>query len=279
MAVTADEFFGRPTEELIVAGITGTSGKTTTSFLLAAILEAAGLRPGMIGTIETRIGRARLDAVRTTPEAIDLQRSFRAMLDGGDRSCTLEATSHGSQLRRLDRVRFGCLVFTNLSQDHLDLHGTMEEYFQAKRRLFMETRPPAAINIGDSWGRRLAVDLPDALTYGLEGSPAIGREALDGDHPRVAWEVQRRERAGRRGRGTAARGRRPRDHPGAGIGEGRARPVRACGRGPAVRSDRGLLAQARRPRERPAGRRATCPPAVSSASSAAAATATARNGR
>jgi UDP-N-acetylmuramoyl-L-alanyl-D-glutamate--2,6-diaminopimelate ligase len=180
MAVAADEFFGRPTEELVVAGVTGTSGKTTTSFLLAAILEAAGLRPGMIGTIESRIGGRRLAAVRTTPEAIDLQRSFRAMLDSGDRSCTLEATSHGSQLRRLDLVRFGSLVFTNLSQDHLDLHGTMEEYFQAKRRLFLETRPPAAINIGDPWGRRLAIDRPDALTYGLDVSAEIGREALAG---------------------------------------------------------------------------------------------------
>jgi UDP-N-acetylmuramoyl-L-alanyl-D-glutamate--2,6-diaminopimelate ligase len=180
MAVAADEFFGRPTEELVVAGVTGTSGKTTTSFLLVAILEAAGLRPGLIGTIETRIGGERRAAVRTTPEAVDLQRSFRAMLDAGDRSCALEATSHGSLLRRLDRVRFGCLVFTNLSQDHLDLHGTMEDYFQAKRRLFVETRPPAAINVDDPWGRRLLADRPDALTYGLTGEAAIGSGALGG---------------------------------------------------------------------------------------------------
>ena len=112
------QLFGRPIKSWIVAGVTGTSGKTTTTFLLAVILEAAGLRPGLIGTIETRVGGERQAAVRTTPEAVDLQRSFRAMLDAGDRSCALEATSHGSQLRRLDRVRFGCLVFTNLSQDH-----------------------------------------------------------------------------------------------------------------------------------------------------------------
>src|SRR3954447_10101039 len=180
MAVAADEFFSRPTEELVVAGVTGTSGKTTTTFLLAAILEAAGLRPGLIGTIESRIGGERTKAVRTTPEAIDLQRSFREMLDAGDRSCALEATSHGSELRRLDRVRFGCLVFTNLSQDHLDLHGTMEEYFAAKRRLFVETRPPAAINVGDEWGRRLLEDRPDALTYGLVDGAAVGAEALHG---------------------------------------------------------------------------------------------------
>src|SRR4051812_30160923 len=180
MAVAADEFYGRPTEQLVVAGVTGTSGKTTTAFLLAAILDAAGLRPGLIGTIETRIGGTRRGAVRTTPEAIDLQRSFREMLDAGDRSCALEATSHGSQLRRLDRVRFGCLVFTNLSQDHLDLHGTMEDYFEAKRRLFVETRPPAAINVGDEWGRRLFRDRPDALTYGLADDAEVGAAALDG---------------------------------------------------------------------------------------------------
>src|SRR3954467_5136737 len=167
MATAAVVFFDDPTKELEVAGVTGTNGKTTTSYLVCAILEAAGRRPGLLGTSESRVGGERRPAVRTTPEAIDLQRSFREMLDAGDRSCALEATSHGSQLRRLARVRFGCLVFTNLSQDHLDLHGTMEEYFEAKRRLFVETRPPAAINVGDEWGRRLLGDRPDALTYGL----------------------------------------------------------------------------------------------------------------
>jgi UDP-N-acetylmuramoyl-L-alanyl-D-glutamate--2,6-diaminopimelate ligase len=180
MPLAADEFFGRPTETLRVAGVTGTSGKTTTAFLLHAVLDAAGLRPGLIGTIETRIGGEPQPAVRTTPESIDLQRAFRQMLDAGDRSCALEATSHGSELHRLDRVRFACLVFTNLSQDHLDLHGTMERYFQAKRRLFLDGRPPAAINVGDEWGRRLLQDRPDALTYGLAPGAELGPDALDG---------------------------------------------------------------------------------------------------
>jgi UDP-N-acetylmuramoyl-L-alanyl-D-glutamate--2,6-diaminopimelate ligase len=180
MPVAADEFFGRPTETLRVAGVTGTSGKTTTTFLLHAVLEAAGLQPGLIGTIETRIGGERRPAVRTTPESVDLQRAFRQMLDAGDSSCALEATSHGSELHRLDRVRFACLVFTNLSQDHLDLHGTMERYFEAKRRLFLVDRPPAAINSGDEWGRRLLQDRPDALTYGFAPDAELGPEALDG---------------------------------------------------------------------------------------------------
>ena len=141
--VAAAEFFGHPSRELTVAGVTGTNGKTTTTFLLFAILAAAGLRPGLLGTVETRIGGERRPAVRTTPEAIDLQRTLREMLDAGDRSCALEATSHGSELRRLDGTRFAVLVFTNLSQDHLDLHGTMERYFDAKRRLFVEGDPAA----------------------------------------------------------------------------------------------------------------------------------------
>jgi len=180
MATAAAEFFGHPTEELQVAGVTGTNGKTTTAFLLHSILEAAGRKPGLIGTIEFRIGGERRPAVRTTPEAIDLQRAFREMLDAGDRSCALEATSHGSALKRLDGIRFASLAFTNLTQDHLDLHGTMDAYFEAKRRLFLRDRPPAAINVGDPWGRRLAEERQDALTYGFAEDAALRPEALDG---------------------------------------------------------------------------------------------------
>jgi UDP-N-acetylmuramoyl-L-alanyl-D-glutamate--2,6-diaminopimelate ligase len=159
MPVAADQFFGRPTEQLEVAGVTGTNGKTTTAFLLYAILAAAGRRPGLLGTIESRVGGERRSAIRTTPEAIDLQRTFREMLDAGDRSAAVEATSHGSELGRLVRVRFSALVFTNLTQDHLDFHGTLERYFDAKRRLFTGARPPAAVNVGDEHGRRLAQEL------------------------------------------------------------------------------------------------------------------------
>jgi UDP-N-acetylmuramoyl-L-alanyl-D-glutamate--2,6-diaminopimelate ligase len=166
MAPAADAFFGHPTQELEVAGVTGTSGKTTTSFLLFAILAAAGRRPGLLGTVEARVGGERRGVERTTPEAIDLQRLFREMLEAGDRSCAMEASSHASELHRLDCVRFAVLVFTNLSQDHLDFHGDMESYFRAKRRLFVaEPRPPAVVNVGDEWGRRLAEELPDAVTF------------------------------------------------------------------------------------------------------------------
>ncbi len=180
MAPLAEEFFGRPSEELQVAGVTGTNGKTTTAFLLYSILAAAGRRPGLLGTIESRVGGERRPAIRTTPEAIDVQRAFREMLDAGDRSCAMEATSHGSELGRLDRVRFAALIFTNLSQDHLDFHETMERYFEAKRRLFVDGRPPAAINVGNDWGRKLAADRPDALTFGFADGAEVGPDELDG---------------------------------------------------------------------------------------------------
>jgi UDP-N-acetylmuramoyl-L-alanyl-D-glutamate--2,6-diaminopimelate ligase len=182
MALAADAFFGHPTRELEVVGVTGTNGKTTTAFLLFAILAAAGRRPGLLGTIETRVGGERRAATRTTSEAIDLQRTFREMLDAGDRSCALEATSHGSELKRLLGVRFRVLVFTNLSQDHLDFHGTMERYFDAKRRLFIAPdvdgdRPRAAINVGDEHGRRLAGELrslgEDPFEFSLEDAKRL----------------------------------------------------------------------------------------------------------
>jgi UDP-N-acetylmuramoyl-L-alanyl-D-glutamate--2,6-diaminopimelate ligase len=185
MAEAAGEFFGRPSHEITLAGVTGTNGKTTTSFLLFAVLAAAGLRPGLLGTVEVRIGGERRSAVRTTPEAIDLQRTLREMLESGDRSCALEATSHGSELGRLDGTRFAALVFTNLTQDHLDLHGSMEQYFDAKRRLFAGVEPPAAaVNVADPYGRRLADELralcrAPLMTFAVEGEADVTPECLE----------------------------------------------------------------------------------------------------
>jgi len=185
MAVAADAFFGEPTKELEVAGVTGTNGKTTTTFLLHSILEAARRRAGLVGTVEWIVGGEHRPAPFTTPEAIDLQRLFREMLTAGDGAAAVEASSHGAALRRLDRVRFDALVFTNLTQDHLDLHGTMEEYFQAKRRLFTgPLPPPAAVNVGSEWGRHLADDLADAhraplVTFGLGDDADVRAENLE----------------------------------------------------------------------------------------------------
>jgi UDP-N-acetylmuramoyl-L-alanyl-D-glutamate--2,6-diaminopimelate ligase len=164
MPRAADEFFGRPSHELEIAAVTGTNGKTTTAFLLRAILDAAGRRPALLTNIERRIGGGPVPTGLNTPEAIDLQRLLRAMLDAGDRSCAMEATSIAATQGRLDRVHFAVLVFTNLTQDHLDFHGTMERYFAAKRGLF-EQAQHAVVNVGDEWGRRLAAELPHARTF------------------------------------------------------------------------------------------------------------------
>ena len=185
MAVAADAFFGQPTKELTVAGVTGTNGKTTTCFLVYEILAAAGRCPGLLGTVESRVGGEARKMARTTPEAIDLQRLFREMLDGGDQSCVMEASSHAIELHRLDRVRFSALAFTNLSQDHLDFHETMERYFTAKRRIFLlGEETPAAINIDDPWGRRLAADLralgqEQVLTFGRSGDADLRADEIE----------------------------------------------------------------------------------------------------
>ena len=161
MPAGAVEFFGDPSRELEVAGITGTNGKTTTAFLLHAVLEAAGRRPGLLTNIERRVGGGGRPTGLNTPEAIDLQRLLRDMLRAGDRSCVMEATSIAAAQRRLAGTRFAVLVFTNLTQDHLDFHGTMDEYFAAKRGLF-EQAERAVVNTGDEWGRRLARELRSA---------------------------------------------------------------------------------------------------------------------
>ena len=164
MPRAAVEFFGDPTGELDVLAVTGTSGKTTTVYLLYSILEAAGRRPALLSSIERRVGDGVREPDLNTPESIDLQRLFREMLDAGNDACAMEATSIASSKRRLDGTRFAVLVFTNLSQDHLDFHGTMEEYFAAKQRLFAQAER-IVINIGDEYGRRLARDFPQAITF------------------------------------------------------------------------------------------------------------------
>jgi UDP-N-acetylmuramoyl-L-alanyl-D-glutamate--2,6-diaminopimelate ligase len=164
MGPAAATFFGDPSRRLEVAAVTGTNGKTTTAFLLHAILESAGRQPALLTNIERRVGGESRPTGLNTPESVDLQRLFRAMLDAGDRSCAMEATSIAGVQGRLAGTRFAVLVFTNLTQDHLDFHGTMEGYFDAKQRLFAQAER-AVVNVGDEWGRRLAADLPNARTF------------------------------------------------------------------------------------------------------------------
>jgi UDP-N-acetylmuramoyl-L-alanyl-D-glutamate--2,6-diaminopimelate ligase len=164
MPVVADRFFGSPSQQLDVVAVTGTNGKTTTAFLVHAILEAAERRPALLTNIVRRVGGEERPTGLNTPEAIDLQRLFREMLDSGDTACVMEATSIAGAQGRLAGTRFAVLVFTNLTQDHLDYHGTMEEYYAAKRALFDQAER-AVVNVADDWGRRLARELPRARTF------------------------------------------------------------------------------------------------------------------
>jgi UDP-N-acetylmuramoyl-L-alanyl-D-glutamate--2,6-diaminopimelate ligase len=166
MGPAAARFYGDPTAELRVVGITGTNGKTTTAFLVRHVLEAAGVRCGLLGTVKRVVGGVEEDVERTTPEAIDLQATFRRMLDSGDRACAMEVSSHALELGRAVGIRFAVRVFTNLTQDHLDFHRTMDAYFAAKRRLFEE--PGAAVvNVDDPYGRRIAAGA-ESTTFAIE---------------------------------------------------------------------------------------------------------------
>jgi UDP-N-acetylmuramoyl-L-alanyl-D-glutamate--2,6-diaminopimelate ligase len=176
MAPLAARFWGDPTAELQVAGITGTNGKTTTAFLLRAILEAAGRSCGLLGTVKQVVGGVEEDVVRTTPEAIDLQATFRRMLDSGDKACVMEVSSHALALHRADAIHFATAVFTNLSQDHLDFHSDMEDYFAAKRLLFEAAPGAAVVNLDDPYGQRLAGEI-QCLTFSAEGAEADFRAA------------------------------------------------------------------------------------------------------
>jgi UDP-N-acetylmuramoyl-L-alanyl-D-glutamate--2,6-diaminopimelate ligase len=172
MAPAAAAFHGDPTRTLRAVGITGTNGKTTTAFLVRGLLEAAGRPTGLVGTITAVVGGEERPMVRTTPEAIDLQRMFAEMRDAGDEAVVMEVSSHALQLHRADAIHWAVAIFTNLTQDHLDFHPTMEDYFAAKRRLFESGPEVAVINVDDPYGARLARDVPDAVTIGIDSPDA-----------------------------------------------------------------------------------------------------------
>jgi UDP-N-acetylmuramoyl-L-alanyl-D-glutamate--2,6-diaminopimelate ligase len=193
MAPAAIRFWGDPTATLRIAAVTGTNGKTTTAFLVRHVLESQEIQTGLLGTVKSIVGAREEEVERTTPEAIDLQRTFRRMLDRDDEACAMEVSSHALAQRRTDGVRFAVAVFTNLTQDHLDYHADMEDYFRAKRRLFVPEggvqRPPerAVVNLDDPYGARLAADLRDAgtpplRTFSVSGATDSDYRALDGSY-------------------------------------------------------------------------------------------------
>jgi UDP-N-acetylmuramoyl-L-alanyl-D-glutamate--2,6-diaminopimelate ligase len=186
LAALAGALYAQPSHALQVVGVTGTNGKTTITFLLRAIFDAAGVTCGVLGTVGYSIGDRDLPATHTTPEAPDVQRLLRAMVSAGCGACAMEVSSHALALHRVDGTRFAAAAFTNLTRDHLDFHPGMEDYFAAKRRLFemLPAGAPAVVNVDDPRGAallgaggrpvtygitRTADVMPGALTYALSG--------------------------------------------------------------------------------------------------------------
>jgi UDP-N-acetylmuramoyl-L-alanyl-D-glutamate--2,6-diaminopimelate ligase len=172
LALFSAAVLGDPAEALELVGVTGTNGKTTTTYLIDAALRAAGHRTGLLGTVQYRIGDRLATAVRTTPESSDLQALFKEMVDEGCRYAVLEVSSHSLELKRVHGLGFRTAVFTNLTRDHLDFHGDMDAYFAAKRRLFAERLRPdgqAILNADDGRVKELReASVADVWTYGIE---------------------------------------------------------------------------------------------------------------
>ena len=172
MGPVAAAFFGHPSSKLLTVGITGTNGKTTSAFLVAHLLDRAGLRAGLMGTVERRIGGKTLPAGRTTPEAIDIQQDLAEMVQAGDRAMVMEVSSHALDLGRVLGMEFKVIAFTNLTQDHLDYHKTFADYFASKSLLFLDDgfkamQPLAVMNVDDPYGLELARQLPRERVLGF----------------------------------------------------------------------------------------------------------------
>ncbi len=186
MAPLAASIHERPSRDTTVVGVTGTNGKTTVTFLLESIARQAGRTCGLVGTIVTRVGDVYLENPHTTPEATDLQRLFRRMVDGGAEIVACEVSSHALALGRANETHFAVGAFTNLSQDHLDFHGGMEDYFQAKASL-MQMSERKVIWVEDPYGARLAEENPDALLVGWQRP--IGSRGVTADSSGTSFEL------------------------------------------------------------------------------------------
>lgn len=181
----ADLVYGHPSAALTMLGITGTNGKTTTAYLVESALRAHGRRTGLIGTVETRIGDERIDSERTTPEATDLHALLGVMRERGIDACVMEVSSHALELHRIDGVVYDVALFTNLSQDHLDFHDSMDDYFAAKASLFTPRRSRSAVVcVDDEWGRRLAAESSVPTTTLSTSAGVAGTQAAEAD-----WSV------------------------------------------------------------------------------------------
>ncbi|MFI5176924.1 MAG: UDP-N-acetylmuramoyl-L-alanyl-D-glutamate--2,6-diaminopimelate ligase [Vicinamibacterales bacterium] len=194
LAELAARFFDQPSHDLTVVGVTGTNGKTTTTYLLASVLDAAGLPCGRLGTVTVRTGatsQTERDASHTTPEASEVQRLLREMVANGCRSCAMEVSSHALVLHRVAYVRFAAAIFTNLTRDHLDFHVDMRQYFAAKRRLFemLPAGAPSIVNVDDPRGVELSTSLPRVLTYAIDRPADVRASAIQSTLEGLAFEA------------------------------------------------------------------------------------------
>ncbi len=180
LARAASAFYHHPSTKLQVIGVTGTNGKTTVAFMVKQILEAAGVKTGLLGTVRYEIGDRVIPATRTTPEALEVHQMMASMVNAGCKACVMEVSSHALEQKRVAGIDFDVAIFTNLTQDHLDYHGDMENYFGAKQKLFTKSasagkRGSVVINIDDAAGARLVQDsdVEVKLTYGIQGAASI----------------------------------------------------------------------------------------------------------
>lgn len=193
MAIISNGFYQYPSNTLSLIGVTGTNGKTSTTYMIKKIFEASGKKSGLIGTISNWIGDQKIDADRTTPEALDLQRLFRQMIDNNMETCVMEVSSHSLELKRVEECKFQVGVFTNLTPDHLDFHPTIEDYRNAKKKLFYKTILCNAINIDDEHGKILMKEInglqTPILTYAINEKADINAENIVTTVKTVAFDV------------------------------------------------------------------------------------------
>jgi len=192
LAELAAAFYGDPSHELSVVGVTGTNGKTTTTYLLAAIFDAAGVTCGRIGSVGYLTGGRDEVAARTTPEAPTVQALLREMVDYGKSACAMEVSSHALAMRRVHETRFSAAIFSNLTRDHLDYHADMNAYFETKRRLFdmLPQGAPAIINVDDLYGLELVADVARPVTYALDRAADVIPEGVDATLTGTTFQVR-----------------------------------------------------------------------------------------
>lgn len=183
LAVIGSNFYENPKDKLKIIGVTGTNGKTTTAFMIKSILENAGKKVGLIGTIANYIGDEKLDTERTTPESLELHELFSKMVKENVEFCVMEISSHSLELDRVYGIRFQSGLFTNLTRDHLDFHKTFENYYKAKFKLFPRSEQ-SIINIDTDWGKRVvedleALDIKNYKTYSLKEGNIIAKDIVE----------------------------------------------------------------------------------------------------